>query len=131
MAETRYAKSHEWCRLEGNVATVGISVHAAKELNDLTFLDVKVKKGDRAKQGQVVAEIESVKATSAIYAPVSGTVVEVNARFKDEDELGAITKAAETEGWMFKLELANRAEWDALMTKDAYAAFAATEGGHH
>ena len=96
MAETRYAESHEWASLEGDTAVIGITKHAADALTDLTFLDIKLKKGDKVKKGQVFGEIDSVKATSELFAPVSGTVADVNARFQDEDELVAINKTPET-----------------------------------
>jgi glycine cleavage system H protein len=130
MADTRFSRTHEWCRLEGNVGTIGISKHAAEELTDLTYLDIKVKKGDRVKQGQVFGEIDSVKATSELFAPVSGTVVEINTKFEDEDELPTITKAAETDGWLLKIELSNKAELDGLLKRPDYDAFLAKEGGH-
>jgi glycine cleavage system H protein len=130
MSDTRYSRTHEWCRLEGNVGTIGISKHAADELTDLTYLDLKVKKGDRLKQGQVFGEIDSVKATSELFAPVSGTVAEINGRFADEDELAAITRSPEDEGWMLKVELSTPRELDGLLSKADYDAFIEKEGGH-
>jgi glycine cleavage system H protein len=122
MAETRYAESHEWCRLEGETAVIGITQHAADALTDLTFLDLKVKKGDKVKKGQVFGEIDSVKATSELFAPVSGTVAETNGRFADEDELPVINKSPEADGWMLKLTGINKAEFSALMDRKAYDA---------
>jgi glycine cleavage system H protein len=130
MSEIRYSKTHEWCRLEGDVGTIGITTHAASELTDLTYLELKVKKGDRLKREQVFGEVDSVKATSELYAPVAGTVTDVNGRFKDEDELPVINRSAESEGWMIKVQLASRAEFDALMTKADYDAFVAKEKAH-
>lgn len=130
MSDTRYSRTHEWCRLEGNVGTIGISKHAADELTDLTYLELKVKKGDRMKQGQVFGEIDSVKATSELFAPVSGVVAEVNGRFDDEDELAAVTRSPEQEGWMIKVELSNPAELQDLLGKADYDAFVEKEGGH-
>jgi glycine cleavage system H protein len=127
MAETRYAETHEWARLEGDTATIGITQHAADALTDLTYLDVKVKKGDRVKKGQVFGEIDSVKATSELFCPVSGTVSEVNTRFQDEDELPAINKSPENEGWMIKLSAIDKAEFGALMDRKAYDAHAAED----
>src|ERR1041385_7377871 len=77
MSETRYAESHEWARLEGDTVVVGITQHAADALTDLTFLDIKVKKGDKVKKGQVFGEIDSVKATSELFAPLGGTIADV------------------------------------------------------
>jgi len=122
MAETRYAESHEWARLEGDTVVVGITQHAADALTDLTFLDIKVKKGDKVKKGQVFGEIDSVKATSELFAPVSGVVADVNARFQDEDELVAINKTPETEGWMIKLSSIDKGDFSKLMDRKAYDA---------
>ncbi len=122
MAETRYAETHEWARLEGDVVVVGITQHAADALTDLTFLDIKVKKGDKVKKGQVFGEIDSVKATSELFAPVSGTVADVNGRFQDEDELVAINKTPETEGWMIKLSAIDKGDFSKLMDRKAYDA---------
>ncbi len=127
MSETRYSESHEWARLEGDTVVVGITQHAADALTDLTFLDVKVKKGDKVKKGQVFGEIDSVKATSELFAPVSGTVADVNGRFQDEDELVAINKTPETEGWMIKLSAVDRGEFSKLMDRKAYDAHAAKD----
>lgn len=127
MAETRYSESHEWCRLEGDTGVIGITQHAADALTDLTFLDIKVKKGDKVKKSQVFGEIDSVKATSELFAPVSGTVSETNARFQDEDELVAINKTPETEGWMLKLAPIDKAEFAALMDRKAYDAHVAKD----
>jgi glycine cleavage system H protein len=122
MAETRYAESHEWCRLEGDTAVVGITQHAADALTDLTFLDFRVKKGDKVTKGQVFGEIDSVKATSELFAPVSGTVAEINERFADEDELPVINKSPEADGWMLKLQSINKTEFAALLDRKAYDA---------
>ena len=127
MAETRYAESHEWARLEGDAVVVGITQHAADALTDLTFLDIKVKKGDKVKAGQVFGEIDSVKATSELYAPVSGTIADTNARFQDEDELVAINKTPETEGWMIKISGVDKGEWSKLMDRKAYDAHVAKD----
>ncbi len=127
MAETRYAESHEWARLEGDTAVVGITKHAADALTDLTFLDLKLKKGDKVKKGQVFGEIDSVKATSELFAPVSGTIADVNARFQDEDELVVINKTPETDGWMIKIAGVDKTEFSALMDRKAYDAHAAKD----
>jgi glycine cleavage system H protein len=127
MADTRYAESHEWARLEGDSVVVGITQHAADALTDLTFLDIKLKKGDKVKKGQVFGEIDSVKATSELFAPVSGTIADVNKRFEDEDELVAINKTPETEGWMIKISGVDKKEWGALLDRAAYDAHVAKE----
>ncbi len=127
MAETRYAETHEWCRLEGDTAVVGITKHAADALTDLTYLDIKVKKGDRVKKGQVFGEIDSVKATSELFAPCSGTVADVNGRFSDEDELPVINKSPEGDGWMIKLSAIDQGEFSKLMDRGAYDAHVAKD----
>ena len=127
MAETRYSESHEWARLEGDTAVVGITQHAADALTDLTFLDIKLKKGEKVKKGQVFGEIDSVKATSELFAPVSGTVSEINERFRDEDELVAINKTPETDGWMIKLSSIDKGEFTKLMDRKAYDTHAAND----
>ncbi len=114
--DLRYAKSHEWLRADG---TVGITDHAQHELSDVVFVDLPAV-GKVVKAGEVICVVESVKAASDIYAPVSGKVVATNPglatnpAFVNTDPYG--------EGWMFKLELANLAERDALMDAAAYRA---------
>jgi glycine cleavage system H protein len=120
---TRYTKEHEWIRLEGDVAVVGISDHAQEQLGDIVFVELpevgrKVGKGDEA------AVVESVKAASEVFAPVAGEVVEVNEALADGP--GAVNEAAEGAGWMVKLKPDNAADLDALMDADAYKAFLET-----
>jgi glycine cleavage system H protein len=114
--ELKYAESHEWVRVEGDVAVVGISDHAQAELTDVVFVDLP-KVGAAAKAGSPVATVESVKAASDIYAPVSGEVIEVN-----NDLTGAPDKV-NTEpyaSWMFKIRMSNAAELEALKDAAAY-----------
>lgn len=121
MSELRYTKSHEWCSLDGGIATCGISRHAADELNDLTFLDFRVSPGDEVAAGDTFGEIDSVKATSELYAPVSGTVEAINERFKNEEELPVINSSPEDEGWLIKIKVSDPAQHAALMDAAAYA----------
>ena len=125
MAEARYTKSHEWCRLEDGLAVCGISQHAADELNDLTFLDFRAQPGDELAQGDVFGEIDSVKATSELFAPVSGTVEAINERFTKEEELPVINTSPETEGWLIKIKPKDPAQVQALMDAAAYQAHCA------
>ena len=125
MADVRYAKTHEWCSLADGVVTCGITRHAVDELGDLTFLDFRAEVGQEVKPGETLAEVDSVKATSEIYAPVAGKVTELNERFKDEDELPALSASPEDEGWLFKIEVADAAEHGALMDREAYDAHCA------
>jgi glycine cleavage system H protein len=120
MAETRYTQSHEWCRLDGDVATVGITKHAVDELGDLTFLDYRAEAGADVAKGDVFGEIDSVKATSELYAPLAGSVVEVNERFKDEDALSGLSEDPEGEGWLIKIKVSDAGEHAGLMDLEAY-----------
>lgn len=130
MAEKRFSRTHEWCEVEGDVATCGITKHAAEELGDLTFLDFRVSPGATIKQGDVFGEIDSVKATSELFSPVSGTVEAINERFQDADQLSALSTAPETEGWIMKVRLSDPGEVQKLMTKADYDAFCAEGAGH-
>ena len=114
--DLRYAKSHEWLRADG---TVGITDHAQHELSDVVFVDLPAV-GKVVKAGEVVCVVESVKAASDIYAPVSGTVTATNPGLATNPAL--VNTDAYGEGWMFKLELANATERDALMDAAAYRA---------
>ena len=128
MAEKRYTRTHEWAEIDGGVATVGITKHAAEELGDLTFLDFRASVGAKLKQGEVYGEIDSVKATSELFSPLSGTVEALNERFHEADELTAITKAPETDGWMMKLRPSEAGEFAKLMSASDYQKFCADSG---
>ncbi|MBU5612263.1 glycine cleavage system protein GcvH [Geomonas azotofigens] len=112
-----YTKEHEWVEMAGAQATVGISEHAAHELGDITYVELP-KIGKSVKQFDALAAIESVKAASDIYAPVSGKVAEVNQALDDAPEL--VNQGAESQGWICKLEGVNEAELGALMDAAAY-----------
>jgi glycine cleavage system H protein len=120
MADARYSTSHEWCRLEDGVATCGITQHAVDELGDLTFLDFRVEAGEEIAKGDAFGELDSVKATSEVFAPMNGTVEAINDRFSNEDELPALQNAPMTEGWLVKIKVSDAAQHDALMDLDAY-----------
>lgn len=117
-----FTKSHEWLRVEGDTGVVGISGRAQELLGDLVFVELP-EPGKTVEAGAQVAVVESVKAASEVYSPVSGEVTEVNARLADEP--GLINSAAEGEGWMFKLRLADPAQVDALMSEEDYRKHAA------
>lgn len=112
-----FSKEHEWVKVEGGVGTVGISDHAAHELGDITFVELP-KIGAVIKQFGLFGSIESVKAASDIFAPVSGKVVKVN----DDLELApeAVNESAESAGWMAQVEIADEAELKNLMTQEQY-----------
>ena len=115
-----YTKSHEWIRLEGNLAYVGISDHAQKEVTDVVYVEM-AKIGKTVKAGDEATTLESVKAAFSIYAPVSGTIAKINNAL--ESDPGLINKSPLGEGWIFALEVSNPAELDALMTEDEYQKF--------
>ena len=118
-----FTKEHEWVRVEGDTATVGISNHAQEQLGDIVFAEVP-EAGRKVSKGQEAAVVESVKAASDVYAPVSGTVTEANAALEEDPAL--INTAPEGEGWFFKLELSDPSELDGLMDAAAYKAFVET-----
>lgn len=117
MSMIYFTKEHEWVKVDGTSAVCGISEHAAHELGDVTFVELPAV-GRQVKQNEVMAAIESVKAASDIYAPVSGTVVKVNSELEDAPE--KVNESAEDAAWMVELELADAAELAALMTKEQY-----------
>jgi glycine cleavage system H protein len=121
MADVRYSTSHEWCRLEDDLATCGITKHAIEQLGDLTFLDFRVAAGEDISKSDVFGEIDSVKATSELFAPMGGKIEEVNERFSDEDELPAMAESPEGDGWLVKIRVSDPAEFEALLDADAYA----------
>ena len=112
-----FTKDHEWIRLEGDSATVGISDHAQHALGDIVFADVP-DAGRQVNKGDEAAVVESVKAASDVYAPVSGEVTEGNAALADDPSL--VNRDPEGEGWFFKLKLADKGELDGLMDEAAY-----------
>lgn len=124
--DRKYSKTHEWYKAEGHVVTIGITEFAAKQLTDITYVQLP-QVGAKATAGSEVGEIESVKATSPLYSALSGQVVEVNSRLNDapetvnDDPFGA--------GWMVKIQAADLSPLNALMDAKAYEQFMAG-GGH-
>ena len=112
-----FTKDHEWIRVEGDTATVGISNHAQEALGDIVFAEVP-DAGRRLAKGQEAAVVESVKEASDVYAPVSGDVIQGNQAVADDPAL--INSDPEGEGWFFKLRLDNPGELDGLMDEGAY-----------
>jgi glycine cleavage system H protein len=116
-ADLKYAKSHEWVRVSGDVATVGITDHAQHELTDVVFVELpEARRVVRA--GEACAVVESVKTASDIYAPISGEVTEVNKAVVDNPAL--VNSEPYAGGWFFKVKMSNPAELGALMGPDAY-----------
>ncbi|WP_137178850.1 glycine cleavage system protein GcvH [Roseomonas sp. AR75] len=120
MAELRFTKDHEWIRLEGDIATVGITDHAQNALGDVVFVDLPEAGRDVA-EGESIAVVESVKAASDVYAPVAGKVAEANAALAENP--GLINSDPTGEGWFFRLEGVDAGSVAALMDEAAYAAF--------
>src|SRR5947209_8499302 len=120
---TRYTKDHEWIRLDGDVATVGITEHAQEQLGDIVYVELP-EIGRKVMKGGDAAVVESVKAASDVYAPASGEVVAIN------DSLGAspgsINEEAEGKGWFFRLRLASPDELGELMSAEQYKEYLAT-----
>ncbi|MET3436622.1 glycine cleavage system protein GcvH [Sphingomonas sp. 1185] len=115
-----FTEDHEWIDVDGDVGTVGISDYAQGALGDIVFVDVP-EEGRELSKGDEAAVVESVKAASDVYAPVSGTVIEGNAQLSDEPAL--VNTDPEGEGWFFKITLSDASELDGLMDETAYAAF--------
>ena len=118
-----FTREHEWIRVEGDTATVGISDHAQQALGDIVFAEVP-EAGRKLNKGQEAAVVESVKAASDVYAPAGGEVVEGNAAVADDPAL--INRDPEGEGWFFKLKLSDPSEVDGLMDETAYRDWIAT-----
>lgn len=115
-ADLKYTKDHEWVRLEGDTATIGITDFAQRQLGDVVYVDLP-EVGAALSAGQTFGTIESVKAVSELYAPVSGEVIEVNTALKNAPE---DVNAKAYDAWMIKVRLANAAEADGLMDAAAY-----------
>lgn len=122
--DLRYHEEHEWARVKGSQATVGISDFAQDALGDIVFIDLP-KVGTTVKAGQQIGEIESTKTTSTLYTPISGTIVQVNADLKDHPEV--VNSDPYGRGWMVVIDLSNNGEIDKLMTAAQYDAFLANQ----
>ena len=122
MSEMKFTEDHDWVRVEGDVATVGITEYAQEQLGDIVFIDLP-EAGAELAQGDDAAVVESVKAASDIYAPISGEIGEVNEVL--EGDPATVNQDAEGEGWLFTLTMSDTAELDNLMDADAYKAFVA------
>jgi glycine cleavage system H protein len=112
-----FTKEHEWIRVDGDTATVGISAHAQEQLGDIVFVEVP-EAGRKVSKGEEAAVVESVKAASDVYSPVSGEVTEGNQAIADDPAL--VNRDPEGEGWFFKLRLDDPGELDGLMDEAAY-----------
>jgi glycine cleavage system H protein len=121
----RYSKDHEWVKVEGDIAVIGITDHAQKQLGDIVFVEVP-EIDDEFEKGDEVGSIESVKAVAEMFLPVSGTVVEVNEALEDAPE--TLNKDPHGEGWILKVKLSDTSEIDELMDVAAYQNYLKEEG---
>ena len=120
MSETRFTDQHEWVRVEGDEATIGITKYAAEQLGDVVYVELP-ESGRKVGAGGEAAVVESVKAASEVYAPVGGEVTASNAVLADKPE--SVNADPEGEGWFFKLKLADKSEFAKLMTAAQYEEF--------
>ena len=121
---TRYfSKDHEWIDVDGDTGVVGITDYAQSQLGDITFVELPAVGAD-VKQGDSVAVVDSVKAASDVYSPVSGSVVEINGALEDQPEL--VNSDADKAGWLFRVNLSDAGELSALMDQTAYEAYVST-----
>ena len=126
-ADLKYSKEHEWIKMEGDKGRVGITHHAQSALGDVVFVELP-KVGRRLRQMETFGVVESVKAVSDLYSPLSGEVVEANTALETKPEL--VNKDCYGAGWMIVVKVANPKELDNLMDAKAYEAYLAAEGGH-
>jgi len=122
-SDKRYTKEHEWVTLDGDIVTVGITDHAQEQLGDVVFVELP-EPGRNVTAGEACAVVESVKAASDIYAPLTGKVVETNSEITDDPSL--VNSDAEGEGWFFRLEIDDTAAFEALLDEDAYNEYVET-----
>ena len=121
MSEKKYSKQHEWVSMEGDIATVGITKHAAEMLGDIVFVELPDKGKSVEKEGQA-GVVESTKAASDVYTPVTGEITETNQSIVDDP--GTVNKDPEGTSWFFKVKIKNKSELDELMNKAGYEKFA-------
>ena len=119
----RFTKEHEWVRLEDGIATVGITEHAQEALGDVVFVELPEPDREVA-EGEACSVVESVKAASDVYAPLTGRIVEANQAIVDDPAL--VNRDSAGAGWFFKMALADEADFDALLDEDGYKAFLET-----
>ena len=121
MSEVKYSKEHEWIRLEGDIATIGITQHATEMLGDIVFAELP-EKGTNVEKDGTAGVVESTKAASDVYTPVSGEIVDTNQSIVDDPS--KINQDPENTAWFFKLKVKDKSEMDSLMNKEDYNKFA-------
>ena len=119
MSTTHYSEDHEWISVDGDVATIGITDHAQEQLGDLVFVELP-ETGTTVARGDDAVVVESVKAASDVYAPISGEIVEINQAVADDPNL--VNSAAQSGGWLFRMKLSDKAELDGLLDEAGYQA---------
>ena len=120
MSDVKFSKEHEWIKLEGEVATIGITKHAAEMLGDIVFVELP-EKGSNVEKDGTAGVVESTKAASDIYTPVSGELIDINQSIVDDPS--KINADPEGDAWLFKLKMKDKNEMDRLMNKDEYDKF--------
>jgi len=125
MSEVKFSKEHEWIKLDGDTATIGITQHATEMLGDIVFVELPEIGSSVAKDGNA-GVVESTKAASDIYTPVSGEIIENNQSIVDDP--AKVNTDPENEAWFFKLKIANKSEMDSLMNKEEYEKFSKESG---
>ena len=119
MSEKKYTKEHEWVKVDGDTATVGITNHAQESLGDIVFIDLPTI-GKEVKSNEELCVIESVKAASDIYAPIDGEITEINNNLNDDASI--VNQDPEKDGWIFKMKISDLSQYNNLMTLDEYLA---------
>ncbi len=120
MSDVKFSKEHEWIKLEEEVATIGITKHAAEMLGDIVFVELP-EKGSNVKKDGTVGVVESTKAASDVYTPVSGEIIDINQSIIDDP--AKINADSEGDAWFFKLKMKDKTEMDSLMNKEEYDKF--------
>ncbi|RWP16302.1 glycine cleavage system protein GcvH [Mesorhizobium sp.] len=119
MAKTYFTEDHEWLRVEGGIATIGITDHAQEQLGDLVFVELP-EPGKKLAKGDTAVVVESVKAASDVYAPVDGEITEANTALSSDPSL--VNSAAASDGWLWKMKLADESQLEGLLDEAAYKA---------
>tara|TARA_B100000686_G_C16538965_1_gene836394 strand:- start:495 stop:872 length:378 start_codon:yes stop_codon:yes gene_type:complete len=125
MSELKYSKEHEWVRLEGDIATVGISNHAQEQLGDIVYVELPAI-GQSFQKNEEAAVVESVKAASEVYAPLSGEIVEINGELDSNPEL--VNRAPTSDGWFMKIRINDSSELEGMMDESSYKNYVVGEG---
>ena len=125
MSELKYSKEHEWVRLEGEIATVGISHHAQEQLGDIVYVELP-EIGQSFQKNEEAAVVESVKAASEVYAPLSGEIVEINGDLDGNPEL--VNRAPTSDGWFMKIRINDSSELEGMMDEPSYKKYVVGEG---